>query len=327
MGRRMRRPRNRRQAGVAGSLLVASVAAAVASAVTTASPAPVRIASRTERSQVPIGTPFRYTVEIRAPRSVELIVPILGGQLGELTVVDFGDEPVREEGDEVVVTRWYSLVAYRPGYLLIPGLTVQYRDADGTPGRVDGEDIGIVVGSLLENVPETADIRDIKRPVPVPFDWTPVLLGAGVLAVLALLGGTVVWWVRRWNAPAPILELPADVEALEALARLRDRRFDDAVALAAWYVALSGVVRTYIERRFGVRAPEMTTEEFMVAVQRDSRLVPSHREQLAGFLADCDLVKFARHVPDAEAADRAYEAARRFVTETRPAAEEAARAA
>jgi hypothetical protein len=292
-----------------------------------AQPAPVRVLGRTDRSSVPIGTPFRYTVEVRGPRSVELLVPILEGQLGELTVVDFGEEPVREEGGETVVTRWYSLLAYRPGYLLIPGLTVQYRDAGGTLGRADGEDIGIVVASLLEGVPETADIRDIKPPVAVPFDWTPVLLGAGALAVLGIVVGGVVWWVRRWNAPAPVVARPADLDALEALARLRHARLDDAAALAAWYVALSGIVRTYIERRFGIRAPEMTTEEFMVAVQRDARLLPSHRELLAGFLAGCDLVKFARHVPDAGASEGAYEAARRFVTETRPVAEEAARAA
>jgi hypothetical protein len=292
-----------------------------------AKPAPVRVSSRIDRRSVPIGTPFRYTVEVRGPRSVELLVPILEGQLGELNVVDFGEEPVREEGGETVVTRWYSLVAYRPGYLLIPGLTVQYRDAGGTLGRTDGEDIGIVVASLLEGVPETADIRDIKPPVAVPFDWTPVLLGAGALAVLGIVVVGVVWWVRRWNAPAPVVVRPADVEALEALARLRHTRLDDAAALAAWYVALSGIVRTYIERRFGVRAPEMTTEEFMVAVQRDARLLPSHRELLAGLLAGCDLVKFARHVPNTDASEGAYEAARQFVTETRPAAEEAARAA
>ena len=33
----------------------------------------------------------------------------------------------------------------------------------------------------------------------------------------------------------------------------------------------SGIVRGYIERRFGVSAPEMTTEEFLTAAAADAR--------------------------------------------------------
>jgi hypothetical protein len=287
-----------------------------------AHPAVVRIAGRTDRRRVGIGTPFRYTMEIRAPRGVELMVPVLAGQLGAFSAIDFGEEPPREEGFEVVVTRWYALVAYEPGYQLIPGITVQYRAPGGPLGRADGEDLGITVESALaENA--AADIRDIKRPVAVPFDWTPVVAGCGVLAGIGGLAWVAARLLRRINAPAAApAPRPADVEALEALARLRHRRSDDPQALATWYIAVSAVVRVYIERRFGVRAPEMTTEEFIFAAQRDARLRPQHRELLGEFLAGCDLVKFARYVPDAAAADRAYTAASTFVTETRPASTE-----
>ncbi len=282
----------------------------------------VRIAGRTDRRRVGIGTPFRYTMEIRAPRGVELMVPVLAGQLGPFSVIDFGEEPPREEGWEVVVIRWYSLVAYEPGYQLIPGITVQYRAPGGPLGRADGEDIGITVESVLAE-DAAGDIRDIKRPVAVPFDWMPVVVGFGVLAGIGGLAWVATRLLRRINAPAaPPAPRPADVEALEALARLRHRRSDDPQALAVWYVAVSTVVRVYIERRFGVRAPEMTTEEFIFAAQRDARLRPQHRELLGGFLAECDLVKFARYVPDEAAAQRAYTAASTFVAETRPAATE-----
>lgn len=280
---------------------------------------PVTVAGRTDRRQVTIGTPFRYIVEVAAPRSAELLIPLLGGELGELSVVDFGEEPVREESDRVVATRWYSLVVYRTGYLLIPGLTVQYRLGGGELERVDGEDVGIVVGSLLEAEPEAADIRDIKGPVAVPFDWTPVAIAGAVAVVVAGLAVVGARLLRRINAPPTTARpRPADVEALDALARLRERRLTEAEDRARWYIDLSTIVRRYIEGRFGLRAPEMTTEEFIHSVQRDSPLSPGHRELLGTFLGECDLVKFARHVPDRAAAERAYDAARSFVTETRP---------
>ncbi|UCF66209.1 MAG: DUF4381 family protein, partial [Acidobacteriota bacterium] len=218
----------------------------------------------------------------------------------------------------------------RPGLLFIPGLTVQYRTAGEELRRVDGKDVSIRVSSLLDQDPDATDIRDIAGPVAVPFDWTPLLIG---LAVLVVLGGLVLVGtrlLRRINAPsAPPPPRPPDVVALEALARLRHQRLAEPEERAEWYVALSAIVRTYIERRFGLRAPEMTTEEFIYAVQRESPLSPAHRQLLGEFLAECDLVKFARHVPGLEDAERVYAAARRFVNETRleSVATEARRAA
>ena len=106
----------------------------------------------------------------------------------------------------------------------------------------------------------------------------------------------------------------------------------------AYYVALSAIVRTYLEDGLQVRAPEMTTEEFLMAVTRDSsaprsrsarrppkgrgghpsRLPSTHQHLLGTFLAQADLVKFARHRPSQDESDVAYEAAKRFVDETRP---------
>ena len=64
------------------------------------------------------------------------------------------------------------------------------------------------------------------------------------------------------------------------------------------------VVRQYLENRFGLQAPEMTTEEFLhiaasVPVD-DSTLLQDHREPLRDFLTECDLVKFAKYGPDEE---------------------------
>jgi hypothetical protein len=290
----------------------------------------VTVVGRTDRERVSIGTPFRYTVEVRAPKDVEVVVPVLGGQLGDFFVTDFGSEPIREEGDLVIVSRWYTMVTYRTGLLFIPGLPVQYRVPGADLERVDGEDVAVRVVSLVDGAADSSDIQDIKGPVAVPFDWTPVLLG--VVGCIGLLGLVLVAarLLRRINAPAAAAPPPPpDVVALEALARLRLQQLAGPEERVQWYIALSAIVRAYIEGRFGLRAPEMTTEEFIVAVQRDSRLSPEHRRLLGEFLAECDLVKFARVLPDVGAAERAYEAARRFVSDTRQpsGAGEASRAA
>jgi hypothetical protein len=59
----------------------------------------------------------------------------------------------------------------------------------------------------------------------------------------------------------------------------------------------------------------------LLASARDGRLQAAHRRLLGEFLAESDLVKFARHMPAIADTERAWDAARRFVDETAARAE------
>ena len=76
-------------------------------------------------------------------------------------------------------------------------------------------------------------------------------------------------------------------------------------------------MRGYIERRFDVSAPEMTTEEFLAAAACDSRFGSGTTDELKRFLTACDLVKYACHLPATVEADAALNAAADFVEHTR----------
>lgn len=293
------------------SLFSFSVAGALA--------AEVRVSARVEPPVVTIGTPFRYVVEISAPKETELVIPLLGEKFGEFLVTDFGDEPPVEEDGRVRVVRWFGLVGYGTGDRTLPAYPLKYR----SPGEEELHDaeageVTVIVKSLLPAAPTPVDIHDIAAPEEVPFDWRPWLAAAAAVAVLGALIALVVWLAGRRRAAA-IEALPKPHEvALQALARLRSRRLLEAERYGEYYVELSAIVRAYVEGRFGLHAPEMTTEEFLVVMQRDHRLGPEHRALLGQFLTESDLVKFARHTPTAEDGERGYTAARRFVEESRP---------
>jgi len=70
-----------------------------------------------------------------------------------------------------------------------------------------------------------------------------------------------------------------------------------------------------------VRAPEMTTEEFFAALRGSEILSAAHKNLLKDFLALCDIVKFARYGPTTDEIDRSYDAAKRFVDETKESEE------
>lgn len=302
----------------------APAAADVAAA--TAAAAPVTIVGSVEPDTVTIGTRFRYTVAIDAAAGLEVVLSQPTERIGEFDIVDFGDAPVVERAGRRIVTRWYTLVGWEPGYKLLTSPLVQYRRPDGTLVAAATDDTVVTVESLLAD--DVTDIRDIKEPEAVPTDWRPYWLAGGTLLVLAALGAGLFWLLNRRHRPAPAPpQRPAHEIAYAELARLRKLGLVQQGAFKEYYSGLSSIVRSYVELRFGVRAPEMTTEEFLMQSARRSVLQGAHRGLLAGFLGESDLVKFARHHPTIDDSERAYDAAKRFVDETAAAARQESDAA
>jgi hypothetical protein len=278
---------------------------------------PVVVRAHAEPDTVTIGTPFRYVVEVSSAPGAEVVVAQPAERIGDFEILDFGvDPPVQRDG-RTVLTRWYRLVGYEPGHHLVKSPPVTYRVAGEEQKEADGHEIGVTIDSLLAKEPSASDIRDIKAPEPLPVDWRPWYLLGG-LALLGLTVGAVLSRLLRRSSraqPAPPPRSPDDIAA-QALAALRRRNLVGEGAFKEYYSALSDIVRTYLEQRFRLRAPEMTTEEFLLATARDGRLDAGHRRLLGEFLVESDLVKFARHLPTIADSERAWEAAARFVEET-----------
>jgi hypothetical protein len=118
------------------------------------------------------------------------------------------------------------------------------------------------------------------------------------------------------NALPQVPPRPAHEIALEELDTLKRK---DLVSRGDWktyYSELSDIVRRYLENRFGLAAPDMTTEEFLVYVRDRSILEASYKSLLREFLTASDLVKFAKYIPDAREGDQAMVTARQFVEQT-----------
>jgi hypothetical protein len=309
---------------VIGPVLSTAFATALATALVTISGAaraaepPVSVLGRAVPDTATIGSPVRYEVEVRARAGVEVFLSQPSERLGVFEIVDFGDAPPRDDGDVMVTSRWFSLVGYEVGHHLVESPRVSYRVAGEPLAAAPPAETRISLRSLVDaDEGGGADVRDIAPPEPIPLDWRrPLLLAGAVLALLAL--GLSGWWIMRRRTrgvAAPPLP-PASETARQALQALEARALMQSGEIKEYYAELSGIVRRYLEARFGVRAPEMTTEEFLLATARGGTLSSRHRALLTDFLRESDLVKFARHRPSLADAQRALEAARHFVDET-----------
>lgn len=158
------------------------------------------------------------------------------------------------------------------------------------------------------------ELHDIRPPFLIPQDWrVPVMIGTAV--VLALL---LAWFGWRWyRTHRPQLSLvQRTLLKLDAARQLMDS--GDAHAFS---VAVSDIVRGYIEERFEVHATQRTTAEFLrdFLAQVDSGF-QSHERSLGEFLKFCDLAKFARWSLSPEEMLGLLASARHFVESTGAAA-------
>ncbi len=137
-----------------------------------------------------------------------------------------------------------------------------------------------------------------------------------LLAGLIPLAGAAWYFLRRRKSGRPAFASPPHQTALRALEKLRGELSEE--NQREFVVAVSQIARVYIQARFGLRAPHRSTEEFLREIHSGEPLLQDHREELGAFLAQCDLVKFARRRVVLEQMNALLDSARRFVESTIP---------
>jgi hypothetical protein len=172
-----------------------------------------------------------------------------------------------------------------------------------TPSAVSAASAAAVAPGASSN-----DIRDIRGPEPIPSTWLWAMGLAGTVLVAA--GG---YGVYRWNRRRKIvaIKLPYEI-ALERLQAARALLRPETVR--DYSIAVSDIVRRYIEERFRVMATHRTTEEFLHDLLNPSNaLLMAHRASLAEFLNHCDLVKFGGWRLSGQNMESMHQSARSFV--------------
>lgn len=272
-----------------------------------------RIAVSIDRRDITVGDRIRVTIAVSAGPRDQVRFPALADNiLGVFEIKARGTAVKRGWFGRVGYVGWYDMTSYRTGKQTIQALNIAYRIPGAAEWRsVSTKPIEIQVRSVLPAGTAPLDIRDIKAPLGF-FEINWPLLGGGILAVIALTGiGTYL----RWRARRVPVKLPHET-ALEELEAIRAFLAQNG-EIKEFFVRISDCIRSYIERAFSVKAPEMTTEEFLNSVKVSSRLTIEQKDLLKDFLHACDLVKFAKYSPTAPEIDRVFAAARTFVDETR----------
>lgn len=288
---------------------------------------PVRATVTLDPDAPRIGDPVELVLEVSAEDGVEVLMPEFGEALDRFTVVDFAPSETLDPDSRTLARQRYRLQLSRSGPQSIPPLLVEFIDRrpGRTPApegldayellteRIDFE-VESVLGSdaSLELNPALGALGPRRTPGAPRWPWA--------LAGLVVLAAASPFLFRAWTRYRAQSRRKSAYQVaraeLDGLLYGPRPAIHDLTAVDAFYVALSGIVRRYLEDRFGLHSPEQTTDEFLDSLASSPDLRRDHQELLNEFLRGADLVKFAHLLPDAAGLNSSVGLAQRFLEET-----------
>ncbi|MDX1393042.1 MAG: hypothetical protein R3195_01580 [Gemmatimonadota bacterium] len=321
------------RAGAFGSAAARSASVAVVLAVGLSGPAATQTAPRAslelDGTEIRVGDRLDGTIVVEHAAGQTVVWPD-SLDIGPFEVLSFSAGPPRRDGDRAVSTATLTVTAFELGELDLPPIELTLRDTGGEETTVSTDPFAVGVVSV--GLDEGADIRDVKGPRGIARDWLALWPWALLAAILGALAWRALSRRGRGGRQVEVREVqvraPGEI-ALEELDRLEAGPLLERGEVKEFHIEISAIVRTYIERRFGVEALEMTTGELLDALERPvdrdrgvgrppDAVPDALRDELRVFLVRCDLVKFAKRRPSADESRELFPSARRFVRGTAP---------
>ena len=278
---------------------------------------PVSFRVAIDREEISIAERVTMLLEARAGEGYVVEMPLFGDKLDQFGIVDYTTPPPGLEGDGSVVTRrTYVLEPFLSGDYRIPPMEITFRqEGDTLLHRLESDTIVVHVRSILPEDQAELEIMDIAPPIDYPADYRLALIIAGCVIVAA--AAVYMLWRKRRRAVREVPQMAAHEVAYQRLEQLLAMNLIEEKRYREFTEKVSDILRHYIEDRFGLRAPERTTEEFLIEAGTGLPVGDSQKDIIRSFLVHCDLVKFAALEPTADDVKRTFETCRDFIDITR----------
>ena len=229
-------------------------------------------------------------VELKTPPGIEADLPDFRDRARGFSLAEpFEEAPSRrKDGATIRRARWRLVPEPCAKEYKIAPFAIEARGKDAEP---------FLAGPLKFLPP--AERAKAEGPLEIspekdfpPLSWR--LVGAclawlaAAVAAAAAVAGAVKYAARRVreHLMSPIERARAELDRLVRKGLPGRGRYKD------FYVELTMVVRRYVQRKYGVKAPHLTTGEFFAELENRG-LASAGSDSLKEFLESADLVKFA----------------------------------
>lgn len=275
--------------------------------------------------EILIGQQVQVDLSILAPKEGYVIWPELDEAVAEhielvsnlpidtILVDTLGQKGVQLLKQSLFLTSWDS------GLWVVPPFQFQIGEE-----KLETEAIMLSVQTL--ELTEKAELKDIKDIYLFPVTWLEILIkilkvipyvwgGIILLAILAFLIGRS---PKKKAAVNVVKQLPHE-KALGLLTELKSSRlWEEDGQLKAYHVAMSEIVRDYLQHRFVIPALESTTDEIDLLIKKVSEIPEDVKLNLIQALRINDMAKFAKVKPSEQDNVYCLETAFELVNKTLP---------
>lgn len=275
----------------------------------------VSIKVEASRDTISPAEDLMLTFTVEAPSHLSVTLPDLRDRFsGFTTAEDFATDPVEANGRSRQTYRWrLTPEPAAKRYRLAP-FAVQTLDQRSTPPlQASFATKPVLFPGEGERPVVTGDPEVNPQPEWIPPTAKTVTLWVffSIVGAAALAAG--LYGLSKLSRRVREYRMSPMERALSELQRLMSRNLPKRGLYKEFYIELTMVVRRYIERTHGIRAPEQTTQEFLAAAASHPIFTADVLVQLRTFLESADLVKFAGLEANTAMTDDAAAKARTYI--------------
>jgi len=287
------------------------------------SKAQVSVSATLDKPTMLIGEQTKLHLSITFPAKDTVGFPHLADSLvAKVQILNIGKLDTTFDKNDLnkeTIHRSYLITSFDTGQYVIPQYTFHTKSGD-----IKTSEVVLTIKSVA--VDTTKGIYDIKQPFAVQygfFDWLRdnwKWVGSGLVALLAIVA-LIIYLIKRPKTPVIVKPevkplIPPDVEAINQLNALREQKLWQADQVKEYHSELTEIIRQYLEKRYGIKAHEQTSDEIFAAL-RYMDIDDDSRNKLRQILLLADLAKFAKQKPLPAENEQSMENAITFVMHTK----------
>jgi len=281
---------------------------------------PIEIKAAVDRNKITIGDKVIFTIGVKYPATLKVQMPDPATSLTAFEIKDFEVKAPRKKWGKMQAEYRYVLTTFLTGEYRIEPIIFTCTLESGETKEVRTEPITITVESVKPGQNDRDDIRDIKMPVKIR---TKIWLYTLIVFLILVFAGTGWYFYQQKKLRRGIfgdetaVNRSADEVAYERLAKLKETGLIAQGRIKEFYIILSEIIRYYLESRFRISVLDRTTAE----LYRELRKIEIAKQEIRmvkDFLDECDLVKFAKFIPEEEMILKDFDTAKEMVDRTRP---------
>lgn len=266
-------------------------------------------------NQIMIGDHMELELKFKNKGYSNTMFPLINDtSIGNFRLVELTKIDTFFSGNDIVIAHNYKITCFEDSIQIFPALVFR----NGPLDVYTTNPIKIAVNS--PNIDSAQDIKPIKDIILLPLSkeevFSYLFISFILLALVLLIYFIYIKYIRKeklFDREKP--EDPPHVEALKALKQVETENLWQMGKVKEYYDRISDILRAYIEKRFGIKALEQTTNQLLVSMN-EIQLPEYIIQDMDEILTKSDLAKFAKEVHAGELHIAIIKMAYKFVQST-----------